>query len=192
MKETGSTCGMPAVLMTRLQGSVVLRPEHIDPWLDGLAHGRTFRSCGTRPFDIVKQSRPKARECFIHRDYHPANLLWTHHTVSGVVDWINACRGPAGIDLGHCRVNLAQLFDVPTADAFLSAYQRHAGTTFLYDPYWDLLSLIDILFGPPTVYLGWTARRHWPHGQYDDGALGRILSQLAGARVTHWTHPLPP
>jgi hypothetical protein len=28
---------------------------------------------------------------------------------------------------------------------------------FTYDPYWDLLSLIEILIGPPKVYPGWTA-----------------------------------
>lgn len=54
-------------------------------------------------------------------------------------------------------MNLAQLFDVQTADQFLSAYQKHAGPEFNYDPYWDLLSLIDILFGPPKVYPGWEA-----------------------------------
>ncbi|MFD0682267.1 MULTISPECIES: hypothetical protein [unclassified Paenibacillus] len=26
--------------------------------------------------------------------------------------WVNACRGPAGIDIGHCRLNPAMLFGV--------------------------------------------------------------------------------
>ncbi|WP_085520667.1 phosphotransferase family protein [Tuberibacillus sp. Marseille-P3662] len=185
--ETGRECGVPVVLMTQLEGSVVLSPHNLDHWLDGLAASlvqihavdadgypwpyftyndvasletpswSSFPELWQRAIDIVKGPRPKAKTCFIHRDYHPTNVLWYGHTVSGVVDWVNACRGPAGIDVGHCRLNLAQLFDVPTADAFLSAYQSYAGSAFNYDPYWDLLSLSDILFGPPTVYPGWTA-----------------------------------
>ncbi|GGG15130.1 phosphotransferase family protein [Paenibacillus abyssi] len=110
-----------------------------------------------RAFEIVKGPQPVYKPCFIHRDYHPANVLWQQRQVSGVVDWVNSCRGPAGIDIGHCRFNLAQLHGVHAADAFLEAYRRHAGSAYRHDPYWDLLSLVNILFGPPEVYEGWTA-----------------------------------
>ncbi len=184
---TGDNCGVPTVLMTRLEGSVVLSPLDKDEWLDGLAKTlarihetgaegfpwsyftyndidaleppswSSLPDSWSRVIDIVRGPRPDYKPCFIHRDYHPANVLWNGTTVSGIVDWVNACRGPAGIDIGHCRLNLAMLFDVPTADAFLSAYLIHAGTLFSYSPYWDILSLIEVLFGPPTVYAGWTA-----------------------------------
>lgn len=39
----------------------------------------------------------------------------------------------------------------------LSAYQNGAGSAFNYDPYWDLLSFIDTLFGPPKMYPSWEA-----------------------------------
>ncbi|MNZ79035.1 Phosphotransferase enzyme family protein [compost metagenome] len=107
--------------------------------------------------DRVRGPRPSYKPRFIHRDYHPTNVLWSNGNVSGVVDWVNACRGPAGIDVGHCRLNLAQLYNVETADAFLTAYAKEAGPSFSYEPYWDMISLIDILFGPPTVYPGWEA-----------------------------------
>jgi aminoglycoside phosphotransferase (APT) family kinase protein len=185
--ETGSNGGMPAVLMSHLQGSVVLRPRNPAAWLHGLAHAlvrihaveadefpwayATYNDIAAlqtpewsrvpelwgAAINRVRGPRPATRECFIHRDYHPANVLWANGAVSGVVDWVNACRGPAGIDVGHCRLNLAMLYDVPTADAFLAAYQSFAGPRFRYDPYWDLLSLIEILHGPPAVYAGWVA-----------------------------------
>lgn len=50
-------------------------------------------------FDFVREPRPQVKPCFIHRDYHPTNILWVDDKVSGVVDWVNACRGPAGIDI---------------------------------------------------------------------------------------------
>lgn len=105
----------------------------------------------------MKGLRPQSQLSFIHRDYHPTNVLWSNNKVSDVVDWVNACLGPVGIDIGHCRLNLAQLYDVATADAFLHAYSKYAEPQFQYEPYWDLLSLIDILFGPPTVYPCWPA-----------------------------------
>ncbi|MFJ7974497.1 phosphotransferase family protein [Peribacillus sp. NPDC096379] len=185
--ETGSSCGVPSVLMTKLDGDVELIPKCMDNWLNGLAETLStihmlegvdspwnyYTYNDISSFDIptwsdypdawgeairiVRGFRPEEKLCFIHRDYHPANVLWSQNKVGGVVDWVNACLGPAGVDVGHCRLNLAQLFDVATADHFLTAYQHYAGSAFRYDSYWDLVSLIDILFGPPTVYPGWAA-----------------------------------
>lgn len=179
--------GKPSVLMSLLEGSVIIEPDDMVLWLDGLAAAlapihrldassfpwayRTYMNLdevGRQAWSSVpelweeavrlaKQPRPDYKPCFIHRDYHPTNVLWQQGRVSGVVDWVNACSGPAGIDVGHCRLNLAQLHGVHSADVFLEAYIRHAGGAFTYDPYWDLLSLMDILFDTPTVYVGWTA-----------------------------------
>ena len=185
--ETGKDCGVPAVLMTMLEGSVDLKPGNMSKWLNRLTEAlvkihtvkadhfpwsyftyNDIPSLGVptwssvprsweKAIEIVKGAQPNYQECFIHRDYHPTNVLWKDDAVSGVVDWVNACRGPAGIDVGHCRLNLAMLYDVSTADAFLIAYKKLEGDAFTYHPYWDFLSLIDILFGPPTVYPGWAA-----------------------------------
>ncbi|MCA0756698.1 aminoglycoside phosphotransferase family protein [Paenibacillus sp. N4] len=184
---TGEACGLPALLMSKLEGSVVLEPANRKDWLDQMAEAlvriHAVDSSGFQwsyftyndipklqvpdwsphpkewqtVIDRVKQPRPPFRPCFIHRDYHPNNVLWHNGRLSGVVDWVNACIGPQGVDIGHCRNNLALLYGVETADAFLSAYRQHAGDSFQYDPYWELVSLIDILFGPPAVYPGWTA-----------------------------------
>lgn len=186
--ENGDFAGLPSVLMTRLEGAVVLEPEAMGPWLQGLADalaeihkvgagdfpwryfsyndaaglGRQEWSSVPELWDeairhIREERIPDAPLCFIHRDYHPANVLWQEGRVTGVVDWVNACRGPAGVDVGHCRLNLAMLHGTEAADGFLEAYKQHTGTEFVYDPYWDLRSLVDILFGPPAVYEGWTA-----------------------------------
>ena len=184
--ETGEECGMPAVLMTKLAGDTVLQPSDRADWLDKMAeclaeiHQHKARDFGyeyfsyndalrlekplwskfqddwMRAFYIVAGVRPQTEHCFIHRDYHPANVLWQNGEISGVVDWVNACRGPAGVDIGHCRVNLTQLYGLSAADDFLEAYIRYADDSFRYDPYWDLLSLTDTLDGPPKVYGGWS------------------------------------
>lgn len=108
----------------------------------------------SRAIEIVRQTPPTFVECFIHRDYHPANVLWEDGEVTGIVDWGSACRGPAGIDVGHCRVNLALLHNVEIADLFLESYIRQR-REFNYEPYFDIASAVDFLDGPPTVYKGW-------------------------------------
>ena len=184
--ETGERCEMPAVLMTKLSGRTILQPANMESWLEGMAQALVkihqqkaesfnyeyfsynnalrlemplwskFPNDWMRAFFIVAGVRPHTDYCFIHRDYHPANILWEDGEITGIVDWVNACRGPAGVDIGHCRVNLAQLFGVSTADEFLDAYISLAGEAFQYEPYWDLLALTDTLDGPPKVYAGWT------------------------------------
>ena len=103
--------------------------------------------------DYVKTGKVR----FIHRDFHPSNLLWQNGQVSGVVDWVNGCRGPAGIDVAWCRHNLANLHGVAVADDFLGAYIEAAGSEFDYDPHWDLMTVVELLPGPPRMYDGWRA-----------------------------------
>jgi aminoglycoside phosphotransferase (APT) family kinase protein len=102
---------------------------------------------------IVREPRPASKRCFIHRDYHPANVLWSRGRLSGVIDWINASWGPPEIDVAHCRHNLVCVFGVDMADRFLRAYESILGVK--QQPYWDLLSVLDsgMLSGP--VFEGW-------------------------------------
>jgi aminoglycoside phosphotransferase (APT) family kinase protein len=183
----GSYCGVPATLVTMMPGSVVLRPDNWTEWLDGLARAAAqihrvdaagFRwsyrrynegdplavpgwskhpEAWRRAIDVVHGAAPSFRSCFVHRDYHPSNVLWSNGRVSGVVDWVNGCRGPAGIDVAWCRHNLANLHGVSVADDFLAAYIAAAGSDFRYEPYWDLMSVVELLPGPPSMYEGWRA-----------------------------------
>ncbi len=183
----GEECGVPATLAEKLEGEVVLQPANSGDWLRGLAESAAqihrveasgFRwkyrrynegerltvppwsnqeGSWEKAIDIVQGRSPWYRECFIHRDYHPSNVLWRDGRVSGVVDWVNGCRGPAGIDVAWCRHNLANLHGVRVADDFLELYVAAAGAEFVYDPYWDLMSVVELLPGPPTMYEGWRA-----------------------------------
>ena len=87
---------------------------------------------------------PAHDEVLIHRDYHPGNVLWNGHVVSGIVDWAWGCRGPAMVDVAHCRLNLALRIDVDAADLFLTAWETHAHA-FTYDKAWDLRDAVDAL-----------------------------------------------
>jgi aminoglycoside phosphotransferase (APT) family kinase protein len=103
----------------------------------------------------LARAAPQAARRFVHRDYHPGNLLWLQGRRSGVLDFTDSCCGPAAVDLGHCRLNLAQLHGPDCADRFLEIYAALAGGAVEIDPYWDLIGLSNLLPGPEDVYRGW-------------------------------------
>jgi aminoglycoside phosphotransferase (APT) family kinase protein len=92
--------------------------------------------------DIVRGPAPSVRRGFIHRDYHPWNVLWNGGLV-GVVDWSQASVGPLSMDVSHCRANLAIRFGEAVADDFKSRWESATGVT--HAPYWDLVTCIDFL-----------------------------------------------
>jgi aminoglycoside phosphotransferase (APT) family kinase protein len=79
---------------------------------------------------------------FVHRDYHPGNVLWRGGRVTGIVDWVNASIGSPWADVGHCRVNIASELGQDAADRFLGLYRAVSGRTDEYDPYWDISAAI--------------------------------------------------
>jgi len=162
----------PALLMTRLPGQVHLVPRDREHWLQQMATmlARIHAlDVGGKPFEpwhdahrlvppsdalrpaiwreaaaLVAAQPPPAHTCFIHRDYQHFNLLWSNEQLTGVVDWIEACVGPAAVDVGHCRLNLALLFSVDVAERFRELYEAEAGRAV--DPWWDVHALLA--FGP--------------------------------------------
>jgi aminoglycoside phosphotransferase (APT) family kinase protein len=174
----------PVVLMTFVEGQIDLKPTHFQSWLTALAlelasiHQHTAIDFGWRyrswvnkaaltpmpwttipeiwgrAIDLWRGPKPNSPDVFIHRDYHPLNVLWQSNKINGVVDWINACQGPAGVDVAHCRTNLALMFGTPEADQFLAAY-CDINRAFEYNPYWDVDSLFDMCIPQPTFYSPW-------------------------------------
>jgi len=181
--------GVPAVLMTHIEGSLDLAPSRFRPCLTALAgtlaaiHRHTVpelrwryrswtetsrlavpgwakqRVAWERAIELKSAGAPAASERFIHRDYHPANLLWRGRSVAGVVDWVNGCRGPAEVDVAHCRCNLALMYDADAAEQFLDDYRAHMAG-FDIHPYWDIDCVLDAL-PDPTYYEPW---RHFGLG----------------------------
>jgi aminoglycoside phosphotransferase (APT) family kinase protein len=99
----------------------------------------------------TRAGRPEAPFVPIHRDFHPDNMLWTGSELTGIVDWGNACLGPAAFDVSHYRVNIDQLHGQEATDAHMPG-----------DPAWDVeavLSFLDWWDGPARVD---TWGGYWP------------------------------
>jgi aminoglycoside phosphotransferase (APT) family kinase protein len=158
--------GVPALLMSFLPGRAMAAPdEHrlaevaaaihaVDP--EGFGHdyfpwftGATVAPPPTARWPRIWETAiglwhdaaPEYTPTFIHRDFHPGNVLWWRGRPSGVVDWTNACAGPCGCDVATCRANLVDLAGERAADDFLAAYESLTGEAF--DPYWDMACILE-------------------------------------------------
>jgi aminoglycoside phosphotransferase (APT) family kinase protein len=99
----------------------------------------------------TERARPGADPVVIHRDFHPGNILWVDGRLSGVVDWVNACVGPAAFDASHMRVNLAVLHEPEAANRL-----------FPGDPAWDIEAALGFLdWSSAAAIAEWAGP--WPH-----------------------------
>lgn len=185
LDASGEICGFPSLLMSLIDGEPVIKPVILDDWLSQIAAAMvsvhqisgdslmwdyypyinteniqapdwtTEHKLWQMAVQLIKSPWPAYTPRLIHRDFHPINILWRAGELTGIVDWANACLGPPGIDLGHCRINLALSHGPEVAQKFLEIYQEQ-DKAFPYDPYWDLISLFDFLDGqPPRMYPPW-------------------------------------
>jgi aminoglycoside phosphotransferase (APT) family kinase protein len=102
----------------------------------------TWPGLWEQAFAVAAGPPPDDLACFIHRDYHPGNTLWSGGRLTGVVDWIGGSWGPPSVDLGHMRVNLAADLGLAVADRFLAAHRALTG--FDHHPWWDVASAVDV------------------------------------------------
>jgi aminoglycoside phosphotransferase (APT) family kinase protein len=114
------------------QAAIHAVPDHPqirwDGWYDAGAPLDWLADRGLRDAAREAASGPLAEEkVLVHGDYQHFNVLWRDDRLSGVVDWPNAATGNRGSDVGHCRLNLAVLFDATTAWDYLVMYERAAG-----------------------------------------------------------------
>ena len=163
-EATGDVLGAPVVVMTRLPGNPLPRPT-VAGWIEGFSTTlRSIAAADVDIIDLSSATswrdptlqRPDwfgdvalwnaavvrvdaglvgSRDRFIHRDFHPGNVLWHQARVSGVVDWVHACRGPIDFDIASCRVNLALTAGIDAAEAFT---RELGGLGVGYDRAWDV------------------------------------------------------
>jgi aminoglycoside phosphotransferase (APT) family kinase protein len=182
--ENDSPFGAPVVLMSFVDGDVDLPAQPSDSWIEAIAvelasihrhyadgFGWEYRSWlnrsalaapdwSPRPelwqqaIEVALQDEPWFQPVFLHRDYHPTNILWSDGSITSVVDWISACRGPAGVDVAHCRTNLVQMYGPSVAERFLELYSA-ASPGYRHDRYWDIASILDLSLPTLKWYPPW-------------------------------------
>ena len=129
------------------------RPRTYEAWTAAdrvrLPEGTRRPELWRRAVDAIRRPPPPYRPCFLHRDFHPGNVLFTGHgadlAVTGVVDWVETSWGPADLDVAHCSTSLALLHGVDAGMRLADDYLA-AGGVLDGDPgahlYWRLLDAL--------------------------------------------------
>ncbi|MFG1953873.1 aminoglycoside phosphotransferase family protein [Micromonospora sp. NPDC048830] len=115
-----------------------------------------------RAVNVIRREPPEYRACFLHRDFHPGNVLFTGDgdglRISGVVDWVETSWGPADLDVAHCSTALALLHGVSAGMHFADRYVA-AGGTLAEDRaahlYWRLLDALAFAPDAEKVAVPW-------------------------------------
>lgn len=179
----GSQTGTPTVVMSSLPGVVDWHPTDGGSWLHQLAREMVaihqveadaledwfvykprvdlmpppwtrYPKAWNTALEQYLGSPPGHETVFLHRDYHPGNVLWSAGKLSGIVDWVGSCRGPAEQDVAHCRANLVvHAGSVDAADEYLRIWQTLTDQPDAYSPYWDLVDVISWVTESPDPAL---------------------------------------
>ncbi|WP_328757303.1 phosphotransferase [Streptomyces sp. NBC_00271] len=150
-------CDHPSLLMSSLPGRVRVDEEDLDRRIDLLARQlarihavvpadrpRPYQAWTSpervraprgalweRAVDVIRREPPAYEGCFLHRDFHPGNVLFTGAgdtlRISGVVDWVETSWGPADLDVAHCSTALALLHGEAYGLGFRARYEAHGG-----------------------------------------------------------------
>ncbi|MBT2507652.1 aminoglycoside phosphotransferase family protein [Streptomyces sp. ISL-98] len=115
-----------------------------------------------RAVDVIRREPPDYPACFLHRDFHPGNVLFTGTgeglRISGVVDWVETSWGPADLDVAHCSTALALLHGIPAGMHFVDRYVAAGGTPTedrAAHLYWRLLDALAFAPDAEKVAAPW-------------------------------------
>ncbi|MBK6012081.1 alpha/beta fold hydrolase [Streptomyces sp. MBT53] len=172
---TAEHCDHPTLLMSALPGRVRVDGDDLDRRLDLLAaqlvrvhdvvpaeRPRTYQAWTSpervrtpggplweRAVEVIRRDPPSYEGRFLHRDFHPGNVLFTGAgpglRITGVVDWVETSWGPADLDVAHCSTALALLHGPAYGLDFRERYEAHGGRALADDPdhlYWRLLDAL--------------------------------------------------
>lgn len=208
---TAEHCDHPSLLMSVLPGRVRVDEEDLDPRVDLLAaqlarihrvvpeqRPRLYQAWTSpervlapegamweRAVDVIRRDPPPYEGCFLHRDFHPGNVLFTGSRaglrISGVVDWVETSWGPADLDVAHCSTALALLYGPECGLGFRERYEAHGGHRQADGPdhlYWRLLDALA--YAPDAAKLAGPWRELGRTDLTPEVVAGRLEAYVAG------------
>ncbi|MFF7053340.1 phosphotransferase family protein [Streptomyces griseorubiginosus] len=209
---TAAHCEYPSLLMTHLVGRTVLEDEGLEARVPVLARQlvaihavrpaerpQEYQAWATADeivpvpgadaavwsaaIDVIRKPAPPYEGRFLHRDFHPGNVLFevepaglahpagpaglahparpsgpASPRITGVVDWVQNSWGPADLDVAHCSTNLALLHGPAWGLRFAEAYEEAGGVLAAAAGerlYWRLLDALAFAGGVRWVARPW-------------------------------------
>ncbi|MFE6775509.1 phosphotransferase family protein [Streptomyces sp. NPDC057702] len=164
-EERAELLARQLVRVHRLSVDAPRRPRVYQPWVTPervrLPAATERPELWRRAVDLIREP-PSYQGCFLHRDFHPGNVLFTDTDdglrISGIVDWVETSWGPADLDVAHCSTALALLHGVPTGMRFADRYRATGGALAADGPahlYWRLLDALAFAPDAEKVAVPW-------------------------------------
>ncbi|MGW0828028.1 alpha/beta fold hydrolase [Streptomyces sp. NPDC002845] len=125
------------------------RPRPYQAWTSAERVRTPGGALWERAVDVIRGEAPAYEGCFLHRDFHPGNVLFSGAgeglRVSGVVDWVETSWGPADLDVARCSTALALLHGAEYGLGFGERYEACGGRRLVEGEahlYWRLLDAL--------------------------------------------------
>jgi aminoglycoside phosphotransferase (APT) family kinase protein len=129
---------------------------------EGLRKQQVPRPLLAEAEDLLRELSPGGVEGFVHGDLWQGNTIWAGDTLTALVDWDCAGKGPAGVDLGSLRCDAAMCFGVGAAEDVLDGWEAAAGRPADDVAYWDVVAALST---PPDM--GWFVETFADQGRPD-------------------------
>jgi aminoglycoside phosphotransferase (APT) family kinase protein len=112
---------------------------------------------GNNTLGGIRRQAPQYEGVFLHRDFHPGNVLFDGDGISGVVDWVETSWGPADLDVAHCSTALALLHGPELGLRFPELYSAAGGRLAGAEDhrYWRLLDALAYAPDAEKVAVPW-------------------------------------
>ncbi|WP_405538087.1 alpha/beta fold hydrolase [Streptomyces sp. NBC_00075] len=143
-----------------------------------------------RAVDVIRRAAPAYEGCFLHRDFHPGNVLFEGEgdelRVSGVVDWVETSWGPADLDVAHCSTAVALLYGAEYGLGFGERYASLGGRRLAEGRehlYWRLLDALGYAGDAGKLAGPW---RELGRGDLAAGVLGGRLREYVGGLLERY------
>jgi aminoglycoside phosphotransferase (APT) family kinase protein len=181
----GSICDLPALLMTRVPGRIVLAatdsrprvaalgralarfhgarvpcPEPLEAYAIGFHRRQKPVPAGIAAPDWsrvwrILESRAWSGDRLIHGDFHIGNTVFEGQELTGIVDWALARRGAHELDVSYCRLDLSLLMGGDASAVFSAAYADELGEELPGLALWDLAASVRTCPDPVEWLPGW-------------------------------------
>lgn len=163
-----------------------VRPRRWEPWTSADRVRSAAGALWERAVDVLRREPPAYEGCFLHRDFHPGNVLFSGSgptlRITGVVDWVETSWGPADLDVAHCSTALALLHGPEHGLGFRQRYEAHGGRPLADGPdhlYWRLLDALA--YAPDAAKLA---------GPWRDLGRTDLTAQMLGERLEAYVEGL--
>ena len=105
---------------------------------------------------VAAASPPTEPHVFVHGDLWQGNTLWEGSSHCGTLDWDCAGVGPAGVDIGSLRCDVAVMFGQQAADEVVAGWEEHQAMRAANVAWWDLVAAMST---PPDMAM-WLPNFH--------------------------------